>query len=121
MGNRLRTSLHTKKVFDEVKNISSAIVARVGQREATDDATLNSQTYTPTAEDRAQENNNYSTGNNGGGSGSGGPGGSASAGRPVGDGAAGGLRPRIYLTEGRKVTIITHTASVYLFLYYKVY
>ena len=57
----------------------------------------------------------------GGGSGRGGPGGSASAGRPVGDGTAGGLRPRIYLTEGRKVTIITHTASVYLFLYYKVY
>ena len=55
----------------EVQAISGAIVSRVGQREATDDSTLNSQTYTPTAEDRAQENNNYSTGNNGGGSGSG--------------------------------------------------
>ena len=70
----LHKFLYDKEGYDpsaEVKNISSAIVARVGQREATDDATLNSQTYTPTAEDRAQENNNYSTGNNGGGSGSG--------------------------------------------------
>lgn len=53
----------------EVKNISSAIVARVGQREATDDATLNSQTYTPTAEDRAQEQNQYTPSGNGGGNG----------------------------------------------------
>ena len=55
----------------EVQAISGAIVSRVGQREATDDSTLNSQTYTPTAEDKAQEQNNYSTGNNGGGTGSG--------------------------------------------------
>ena len=55
----------------EVQAISGAIVSRVGQREATDDSTLNSQTYTPTAEDRAQEQNDYNTGNNGGGSGSG--------------------------------------------------
>ena len=55
----------------EVQAISGAIVSHVGQREATDDSTLNSQTYTPTAEDKAQEQNNYSTGNNGGGTGSG--------------------------------------------------
>ena len=70
----LHKFLYDKEGYDpsaEVKNISSAIVARVGQREATDNATLNSQTYTLTEEDRAQENNNYSTGNNGGGSGSG--------------------------------------------------
>lgn len=70
----LHKFLYDKEGYDpsaEVKNISSAIVARVGQREATDDATLNSQTYTPTAEDRAQEQNDYNTGNNGGGSGSG--------------------------------------------------
>lgn len=43
----------------EVQAISGAIVSRVGQREATDDSTLNSQTYTPTAEDKAQEQNVY--------------------------------------------------------------
>ena len=89
----LHKFLYDKEGYDpsaEVKNISSAIVARVGQREATDDATLNSQTYTPTAEDRAQENNNYSTGNNGGGtgSGSGGSGGSGS-GSGIGSGSEG--------------------------------
>lgn len=73
----------------EVKNISSAIVARVGQREATDDATLNSQTYTPTAEDRAQEQNDYNTGNNGGGSG-GGNGGQMTGGGNEGSGGSGG-------------------------------
>ena len=58
----LHKFLYDKEGYDpsaEVKNISSAIVARVGQREATDDATLNSQTYTPTAEDKAQEQNVY--------------------------------------------------------------
>lgn len=54
----------------EVQAISGAIVSRVGQREATDDSTLNSQTYTPTAEDRAQEQNVYTVpdgdGNSGG-------------------------------------------------------
>ena len=55
----------------EVQAISGAIVSRVGQREATDDSTLNSQTYTPTAEDKAQEQNQYTPSGNGGGSGSG--------------------------------------------------
>ena len=70
----LHKFLYDKEGYDpsaEVKNISSAIVARVGQREATDDATLNSQTYTPTAEDRAQEQNQYTPSGNGGGNGSG--------------------------------------------------
>lgn len=70
----------------EVKSISSAIVSRVGQREATDDATLNSQTYTPTAEDRAQENNQYT----GGGSGNSGGGGTASGGTTTGGGSTSG-------------------------------
>lgn len=52
----------------EVQAISGAIVSRVGQREATDDSTLNSQTYTPTAEDKAQEQNQYTPSGNGGGS-----------------------------------------------------
>lgn len=43
----------------QVISISNAIVARVGQREAVDDTVLNNQTYTPTAEDRAQESNQY--------------------------------------------------------------
>ena len=88
----LHKFLYDKEGYDpsaEVKNISSAIVARVGQREATDDATLNSQTYTPTAEDRAQEQNNYSTGNNGGGSGSG-NGGQVTGGGNEGSGGSGG-------------------------------
>ena len=55
----------------EVQAISGAIVSRVGQREATDDSTLNSQTYTPTAEDKAQEQNQYTPSGNGGGNGSG--------------------------------------------------
>lgn len=46
-------------VSSKVQSISNAIVARVGQRKATDDTTLSKQTYTPTAEDRAQESNNY--------------------------------------------------------------
>ena len=53
----------------EVQAISGAIVSRVGQREATDDSTLNSQTYTPTAEDKAQEQNQYTPSGNGGGNG----------------------------------------------------
>lgn len=89
----LHKFLYDKEGYDpsaEVKNISSAIVARVGQREATDDATLNSQTYTPTAEDRAQENNNYSTGNNGGGSGSGNGGQMTGTGNEGSGGGSGG-------------------------------
>lgn len=42
-----------------VESISSAIVARVGQREATDYDTLSSQTYVDTEEDKAQEHNQY--------------------------------------------------------------
>lgn len=55
-----------------VNAISGNIVARVGQREATDYSTLSNQTYVDTEEDRAQENNQYSepvpvpdSGNNG--------------------------------------------------------
>ena len=89
----LHKFLYDKEGYDpsaEVKNISSAIVARVGQREATDDATLNSQTYTPTAEDRAQEQNDYNTGNNGGGSGSGNGGQATGGGGNEGTGGTGG-------------------------------
>lgn len=46
----------------EVSSISAAVINRVGQRTVTDDATLNSQTYTVTEEDRAQEWNQYSSG-----------------------------------------------------------
>lgn len=93
------------KPSSEVSSISSAVVSRVGQREATDDATLNSQTYETTEEDRAQERNRYTPsensqsggnggssnqkpggGNEGSGSGSGGNGGSGSG----GNGGSGG-------------------------------
>lgn len=74
----------------EVQAISGAIVSRVGQREATDDSTLNSQTYTPTAEDKAQEQNNYSTGNNGGGTGSGNGGQTTGSGNEGTGGGSGG-------------------------------
>lgn len=43
-----------------VNTISGNIVARVGQREATDYSTLSNQTYVDTEEDREQENNQYS-------------------------------------------------------------
>ena len=53
-----------------VNTISNQVVARVGQRDATDDSVLNSQTYTVTDEDKAQESNQYqdvsdNDGNNG--------------------------------------------------------
>ncbi|BDF04182.1 LCP family protein [[Clostridium] hylemonae] len=52
-------------VSSTVQNISGSIVSRIGQREATDDETLNSQTYTTAPEDAAQEKgNNYSGGGN---------------------------------------------------------
>lgn len=89
----LHKFLYDKEGYDpsaEVKNISSAIVARVGQREATDDATLNSQTYTLTEEDRAQEQNDYNTGNNGGGSGSGNGGQMTGGGHEGSGGGSGG-------------------------------
>lgn len=43
------------QVSSEVSGISGAIVSRVGQREATDEDTLRSQTYTVAPEDEAQE------------------------------------------------------------------
>ena len=46
----------------EVANISGSIVARIGDREAVDDSTLTSQTYTVAPEDQAQEYNDYGTG-----------------------------------------------------------
>lgn len=42
-----------------VNTINSAIIAKVGQREATDYSTLSSQTYEDTEEDKAQEHNEY--------------------------------------------------------------
>ena len=47
------------QVSATVSAISNAVVARVGQREATDYSTLSQQTYTDTAEDKAQEQNQY--------------------------------------------------------------
>ncbi|MFR9271293.1 MAG: LCP family protein [Clostridia bacterium] len=52
-------------VSSTVQNISGSIVSRIGQREATDDETLNSQTYNTAPEDAAQEKgNNYGGGTN---------------------------------------------------------
>ncbi len=42
-----------------VAAINDAIIARVGQREATDYSTLSQKTYVDTAEDKAQEKNEY--------------------------------------------------------------
>jgi len=42
-----------------VQTIHDAIIARVGQRDATDYGTLSNQTYVDTAEDKAQEHNEY--------------------------------------------------------------
>lgn len=49
-------------VSSTVQGISGGIVSRIGQREATDDETLNSQTYTTAPEDAAQEKGNNYTG-----------------------------------------------------------
>ena len=46
-------------VSGTVNSISSAIVSRVGQRDAVDDTVLNNQTYVDTEEDKQQENNQY--------------------------------------------------------------
>lgn len=59
----------------DVVSISAAVTERVGNRSATDDSTLNSQTYTTAPEDQAQEHNSYTRGttnssNSGGTSGS---------------------------------------------------
>lgn len=52
-------------VSSTVQGISGSIVSRIGQREATDDETLNSQTYNTAPEDAAQEKgNNYGGGTN---------------------------------------------------------
>lgn len=53
-------------VSSEVSSISGAIVSRVGEREATDDETLRSQTYTVAPEDEAQESGSYTGGGNSG-------------------------------------------------------
>ena len=47
------------KTSSEVKTISNAVVARVGQRQAESSSTLNSKTYKTTPEDKAQESNKY--------------------------------------------------------------
>lgn len=47
------------KPSSEVKTISNAVVARVGQRQAESSANLNSKTYKTAPEDRAQESNKY--------------------------------------------------------------
>lgn len=46
----------------DVVSISAAVTERVGNRSATDDSTLNSQTYTTAQEDQAQEHNSYTRG-----------------------------------------------------------
>lgn len=46
----------------DVVSISAAVTERVGTRSATEDSTLNSQTYTAAPEDQAQEHNSYTRG-----------------------------------------------------------
>lgn len=46
----------------DVLSISAAVTERVGTRSATEDSTLNSQTYTAAPEDQAQEHNSYTRG-----------------------------------------------------------
>ena len=46
----------------DVLSNSAAVTERVGNRSATDDSTLNSQTYTTAQEDQAQEHNSYTRG-----------------------------------------------------------
>ncbi len=87
----------------EVSKTSASIVSKVGQKEAVDDTTLNSQTYVQTEEDKAQESDgrrpstgmSSNSGNISGGSGSGtggsesGTGGSESGTGGSGSGAGG--------------------------------
>ena len=75
-------------VSSTVSGLSSAIVSRVGQRTATDDDTLKQQTYKPTAEDRAQEQQTYDTGSSS--SGKSGSGGSSSGGSSNSGGSSSG-------------------------------
>lgn len=78
----------------KVKSISSAVVSRVGERQATDDEVLNNRTYTETKEDLEQERNNGGTNSNGnaggGNSGNGDTGGGNSGSGDAGSGDAGG-------------------------------
>lgn len=86
------------QVSSTVNTISNAVVARVGQREATDYSTLSQQTYTDTAEDKAQEQNQYSeppkeqttTGNNTGSNNTGSSAGNNSSGSGAGGNNTGG-------------------------------
>ena len=78
----------------KVSKISGAIVSRIGQREATDDATLKSKTYELTEEDKKQEAssanrpNKGTSGNTSSGSGTGGSG-SGTGGSESGTGGSG--------------------------------
>ena len=85
----------------KVSKISGAIVSRIGQREATDDATLNSKTYELTEEDKKQEvsssnkpnkgtSGNVSSGTGGSGTGGSGTGGSGAGGSGTGGSGTGG-------------------------------
>lgn len=85
----------------QVNSISSAIVSRIGQRQAEDEESLNKKTYTTSEDDAKQESNNYSGGkkpsrpsnggNTGGGStGSGNTGGGNTGGSNTGGGTTGG-------------------------------
>ena len=87
----------------EVSKTSASIVSKVGQKEAVDDATLNSQTYIQTEEDKAQEsvgrrpstgtstnNENVSGGSSGSGSSGSGTGGSGAGGSGTGGSGTGG-------------------------------
>ena len=84
----------------KVSKISGAIVSRIGQREATDDATLNSKTYELTEEDKKQEvsssnkpnkgtSGNVSSGTGGSGTGGSGTGGSGAGGSGTGGSGTG--------------------------------
>lgn len=75
----------------KVSKISGAIVSRIGQREATDDATLNSKTYELTEEDKKQEASSSNKPNKGtSGNVSSGTGGSGSSGSGTGGSGSGG-------------------------------
>ena len=75
----------------KVSKISGAIVSRIGQREATDDATLNSKTYELTEEDKKQEVSSSNNPNKGtSGNVSSGTGGSGTGGSGTGGSGAGG-------------------------------
>lgn len=61
---QLHEFLYEREIYavsEQVKAISEAVIARVGQRDAVDDSTLRQQTYTPSAEDQEQEKQPEST------------------------------------------------------------